>query len=588
MLRTVSEVFDETAKRVGHHPALRVKRGGRVEVMTWSGYRETTRKAARGLMALGLEAGRAISIVGFNSPEWVIADVGAILAGGRPAGIYTTSSPAQCRYIAHHSESQIVVAESGAQVKKIVEIRDQLPELKAIVQMTGKPEHDGVISWEELLKRGDDVAEAELDARIARQKPEDVCTLIYTSGTTGEPKAVMISHKNLTWSAATVIARLGFTEKERAVSYLPLSHIAEQILTIHGPMGMGSQVTFAPSVDGVLEAMAEVHPTYFLGVPRVWEKIEAKMKATAAASPRVRREILAWARGVGLRGGEARERGEPLPFLYPLANKLVFSKIKQRLGLDACRMPITGAAPISRSTLDFFRSVGIDIYEVYGMSECSGAATFSAPDSYRLGKAGFVVPGSEVRIAEDGEVCIRGHHVFAGYFKDEAATAATIDAEGWLHSGDIGTLEGGFLQITDRKKDLLITAGGENIAPQVLEGKLKSIPVVAQAVVVGDRKKYLAALLTLDVDRLTQEAEACGSPARDVAAAAACEIFKKHVEGLVEGVNRDLARVQTIKRISIIPSDFSVDSGELTPTMKVKRKVVNEKYKSLIEAMYVE
>ncbi len=587
MAKRVHEVFETTVRKYGHQVALRTRKNGRWEGKTWRAYHDETRQVAKGFLRLGLEPKKGVSIIGYNCPEWLEADVAAVFCGAYPAGIYTTSSAEQVRYIAHHSESQIAVAEDAVQAKKFLEVRDDLPHLLAIVQMHGKPEDERVLSWEQLLALGKEVSDDALDERLAAQKDSDVCTLIYTSGTTGDPKAVMITHENITWTAASLVDTLGFSSDEQTVSYLPLSHIAEQMLTVHGPMMMGSTVTFAESIEKLPDALRDVRPTCFLGVPRVWEKMQAKMQAGLAAAPPLRKRLAGWARDVGLRAGYADQKKERRPALYPLADKLVFSKVRERLGLDRARICVTSAAPISRDTLEFFLSFGIPILEVYGMSECTGPATYSPPDNYRTGKAGVVLPGAEIKIAEDGEVCMRGPHVFKGYLKDPESTKNALDSEGWLHSGDIGTIDkDGFLQITDRKKDLLITAGGENIAPQVLEGLLKGIPVIAQAVVLGDRQKYLAALLTLDPERVVEEAQVAGSPARSVHEAATCTVFRTHVERQIDVLNGKLARVQTIKKFALIPGEFSIDGGELTPTMKIRRKVVNEKYKVEIAALY--
>lgn len=590
----VHEVLEERAKKHGDRPAMRVKRNGGWRTTTWGSYARDARRAGRALMKLGVQAGKGVSLIGYNCPEWVIADVGAILAGAMPAGIYTTNSAEQVRYITDHCEARVAFADTPEQVKKFVAEADRLPHLETVVQMLGRPEtaQQGklrVLAWDEFLALADEVPESALEARIAAQKPDDVCTLIYTSGTTGDPKAVMITHTNVVWTAQAVMKAMGATPDEVSISYLPLSHVAEQMTTIHGPMGLGSIVYFAESLDKLGEALKEVRPTMFLGVPRVWEKIQAKMVAAGAANPPLKKKIAAWARKQGLAGGYAVQRGEKRPLLYPVAQKLVFEKVRQALGLDRARICITSAAPISKDTLEFFLSLGIPILEVYGMSECTGPATYSPPDDYRAGKCGVCLPGAELKIAEDGEICMRGPHVFKGYLKDADATRNALDPEGWLHSGDIGEIDSkGFLQITDRKKDLLITAGGENIAPQVLEGQLKSIPVIAQAVVIGDRRKYLSALVTLDPDRIKPEAEACGSPARSPEEAARCEKFRRHVDKQIQELNGRLARVQTIKRFTILPNELSIEGGELTPTMKVKRKVVNEKYKREIEAMYAE
>jgi long-subunit acyl-CoA synthetase (AMP-forming) len=589
--KTVMQVLERTSSLWPNLPALKQKRGGAWHETTWKGYRDSVRTAAKAFIALGLEPGGGVAIIGYNSPEWFFADVGAIYAGGIPAGIYTTSSAEQCQYIAHHCEAAIAVVENREHLTKFLEVRDQLPHLKAIVVIDGDGADPAanIHAWKDLATLAATVDESALEARMNGQKTDDVATLIYTSGTTGQPKAVMITHDNITWTAARVLNLVSLQPGETIVSYLPLSHVAEQAVSIHGPMMAGATTWFAESIDALGDNLREVRPHVFLGVPRVWEKIQAKVMAAGAQNPPLRKKIAAWARGVGLRSNLAEQSGGKKEFLYPLAKKIVFSKVRERLGLDRCRMQITSAAPISRDTLEFFLSLDVPIYEVYGMSECTGPATVSIPGRYRTGKAGFCLPGAELKIAEDGEICMRGRHVFKGYLKNPDATAEALDTDGWLHSGDIGTIDGeGFLQITDRKKDLLITAGGENIAPQVLEGMLKGIPVVAQAVVVGDRQKFLAALLTLDPERVAADAKLAGSPATTVQEAATCEAFKRWLDGEIAKVNERLARVQTIKKVTILPNELTVEGGELTPTMKVKRKVVNERYAKEIAALYAD
>ena len=586
-MATVMEICENTAAQHGDRPAMKVKRGGAWQTTTWREYHGLVQKAAKSFIKLGLEPGHGVSIIGYNSPEWFIADIAAIYAGGVPAGIYTTNSPDQCHYIAEHCDANVVVVENAAQLAKFKEIRDRLPMLKAIVLIEGDDADPGVFTWAEFLAAGQDVSDADLKARVDAQGEHDTCTLIYTSGTTGPPKAVMISHENITWTAQTTMEQIAAGPTDVLMSYLPLSHIAEQMVSLHGPLNLGACTCFAESLDQLGENLREVRPTYFLGVPRVWEKIQAKMVATGASNSPLKKKIAAWARGVGLRAGYAEQEGRGAPMFYGLAKKLVFDKVRLALGLDRCKLQITSAAPISRDTLEFFLSLGIPIYEVYGMSECTGPATISLPGRYKTGKAGFCLPGAELKIAADGEVCMRGKHVFKGYLKNEAATAEALDEDGWLHSGDIGVIDDkGFLQITDRKKDLIITAGGENIAPQLIEGQLKAIPAVAAAVVIGDRRKFLSALLTLDPERLATDAKTAGSPAKTVAEAAGCAKFNAWLQGEIDKVNSQLARVQTIKRFVILDGEFSIEGGELTPTMKVKRKVVNEKYSDRIEGMY--
>jgi long-chain acyl-CoA synthetase len=585
--KTIPQALDETAAACADVPAVRWKEDGRWQSLTWSAYRRQIRLAARGFVALGLEPGKGVAIVGNNCPEWFVADLAAVHASGLPSGIYATFAPEQCRYIAHHCEAQIAVVENAEHLAKVLAVQSSLPHLRAIVQMHGDPGAPGVLGWSELLRRGHDVAEADVEARVAAQSPDDVATLIYTSGTTGEPKAVMLTHDNVTWTAAVGISALGLRPGDNILSYLPLSHIAEQLVSLYGPVAFGGTTWFAESMDKLGDNLREVRPDFFLGVPRVWEKMQERMQAAGAQNSALRRRLIAWARGVGLRGGYADQQGRRRPVLYPLAGALVFRKVRERLGLNRARILVTSAAPISRSTLEFFLSLGLPICEVYGMSECTGPGTISTPDRYHTGKAGRVFPGAELMTAEDGEICMRGRHVFAGYYKDPAGTAEALDVDGWLHSGDIGEIDAdGFLRITDRKKDLIITAGGENVAPQLVEGYLKAIPVVSQAVVVGDRQRYLGVLLTLDPARVPVDAMAAGSPARDPSAAAACEKFRAYLQTHIDGVNARLARVQSVKRFEIIAGEFTVDGGELTPSLKVRRKVVAEKYAAEIARLF--
>lgn len=583
----VMDVFERTARLHGPRPALRVKRNGSWKTTTWAEYRQQVRQVGRALITLGVQPGAGVCIIGYNCPEWFFADVGAIYAGAVPVGIYTTNSPEQCEYIASHSEAAVAFVENREQLAKFLQVRERLPKLKSIVLMQGDASEPGVYSWSRFTGFGLDTSEAELDKRVAAQSADAMATLIYTSGTTGTPKGVMLSHDNLTWTAQSAISTIGGNADDHAISYLPLSHIAEQVVSLHGPMAMGSCVSFAESMEKLGDALRDVRPTYFLGVPRVWEKIQEKIIEAGAKNPPMKKKISAWARRQGLAGGYAEQQHVGKSLAYGIANALVFKKVRKQLGLDRARICITSAAPISRDTLEFFLSLGIPICEVYGMSECTGPATASVPDRYRTGKAGFALPGAELKIAEDGEICMRGRHVFLGYYKDPVATAEALDKDGWLHSGDIGTIdEHGFLQITDRKKDLIITAGGENIAPALVEGYLKGIPVVSQAVVIGDRQRYLAVLLTLNAERIRIDAEACGSSATDPETAARDERFLAFLQRQIDAVNKRLARVQAVKKFKVIPKEFTVEGGELTPTMKVKRKAVVEKYKDEIDQLY--
>jgi long-subunit acyl-CoA synthetase (AMP-forming) len=374
---------------------------------------------------------------------------------------------------------------------------------------------------------------------------------------------------------------------DRLISYLPLSHIAEQVVSHLLSLATGATVHFAESLEKLPENLREVRPHIFLGVPRVWEKIQAGIQAAGAQASPLRRRIAGWAKGVGLAGGYADQEGRPRPWSYAIADRLVFSKVRARLGLDEARMLVVSAAPIAKETLDYFQSLGLPIMEVYGMSECTGPTTMSIPSRYRLGRAGYAIPGTELKVAEDGEILMRGPHVFRGYYKNEEATRETLDASGWIHSGDVGEIDKeGFLRVTDRKKELLITSGGKNIAPQYLEGKLKQIAAVSQAVAIGDRQPYVVALLTIDPGRVAAEAEKAASPARTPEEAARCPAFRAYVERQVEEINQGLARYETIKKIALLPKELSVETGELTPTLKLKRRVILELHRETIQALY--
>jgi long-subunit acyl-CoA synthetase (AMP-forming) len=585
--QTVIGALEATARAYPERIAYGHKEAGRWREATFAHYLSEVRSAARGLMALGVGPGRNVAVLSENRPEWFLASLGAAAVGGVAAGIYTSSTPGQCAYIARHCEAAVVVVGNEAQLGTFLGVRGELPHLRALVLLQGRSREAGVIAWDELRSRGEAVPEDELRARMAAVDPSHCASLIYTSGTTGPPKAVMISHRSILWVSGTVTKLFAVGPEDRGLCYLPLSHVAEQCLSLFGPLLAGYATFFAESLDKVPENLREVRPSFFFAVPRVWEKMQAAIEAGLATASPGKKRLFEWARRQGLRAGEAEQRGERRPLAYAVARALVFSKLRLRLGLDRARLSLVSSAPMAKETLDFFLSLGIPILEIYGMSECSGPATVSLPDAYRIGRAGRAVPGTEVRCAEDGEILIRGPHVFLGYLKDEAATRTILDGEGWLHSGDVGALDAeGYLKVTDRKKELLITSGGKKTGPAVLESRLKQLPAVAQVVVVGDGRNYLSALFTLDPQRIAAVAAAAGSPARDVVSAAGCPLFRAHLERALESVNARFARFETIKRFALLASEFSVDGGELTPTLKLKRRVIYQKYAAEIERLY--
>jgi len=580
-------VMAASAEQFAALPALRTKHNGKWQTTSWAEYGAQTRLVARALMALGLDSKDGVVIIGDNCPAWFISNIAAISAGAIPAGIYATNSPEQCHYIAENCDASIAIVENGAQLVKFKAIAEQLPKLKAIVMMSGSDAAEHVFSWNELPGLAEQVSEQALDGRIAAQSADDICTLIYTSGTTGNPKGVMLSHRNLTWMAATCAEVYGCNSDERIISYLPLSHIAEQIFSLYVPLHCGGCTSFAESLDALGDSLREVRTTSFIAVPRVWAKIQAKMLSAGQDSSALRKKVVAWARKQGLAGGYARQQKKAPALFYKLANKLVFTKVRRQLGFERCRNLLTSAAPISLDTLEFFLSLGMPVCEIYGMSECAGAATVARAEHYHTGKLGRCVPGAEMRIATDGEILLRGPHIFAGYHHNKNASCEAVDSEGWLHSGDVGNIDSeGFLQISGRKKDIIITSGGENIAPQMLEGKIKALAAVSQVVVIGDQRKYLTALITLDTETINSELITAGSNANGVEEAIQCKQLRTHIQRQIDAINNDLAQAQTIKKFTLLAEDFSIEGNELTPTMKIKRNIVSLKYQAQISAMY--
>lgn len=584
---TVIDVLSAAKQSWSDRPALRSKRSSGWETLTWADYHAVVMRAGRALLRLGLAPGDCTVILAGNRVEWFVADLAAIAAGGLPSGIYTTSTPEQCAYIVEHCGAEVAFVEREEMLGKLAAVRDRL---RAVIVMDGAADAEAaVMSWEAFLELGDEVDQEALDERIRALDRRDPCTLIYTSGTTGEPKGVLLSHHNVLWTAAALVKQFRVTSADCGVSYLPLSHIAEQVLSLYLPLLIGGCMSFAQSLDTLADDLREVRPTFFFAVPRVWEKIQARMEAAGAAAGPVKRRLVRWARDVGLAAGRAAQRGEPMPAGRWLADRLVFSKVRSRLGFDRTKFFFTAAAPMARSTLDFFLSLGIPILEVYGMTESTGPTTFSTPSRYRTGSAGWAIPGTDLAIATDGEILFRGPNVFLGYFRDPDTTAETLDSEGWVHSGDIGRLdEDGFLYVTDRKKELIITSGGKNVAPVPIEARLKAIPGVAQAVVVGDGRKFLSALILLDPETLPATAATAGSEAADPDMAATCPRLYAWLSEHVEAVNATLAPYESIRRFAVVSGGLSVDDNTLTPTLKLKRRVIHERFADVIDAMYRE
>lgn len=587
---TVIDRFKANAEKNGSQPALYANEGGSWTTISWSSYWDQCRRFAGALLSMGYEPENAVAIMGNNCPQWVIADVGAMMVRGVPAGIYQTSTPEQAEYIANHCQARVYVMENAQMWEAVSQVADKLEHVEKFVFIhdIDKVSHDKAMSFDDFLALGKEHLDA-VDARMAEIELDDLATLIYTSGTTGPPKGVMLSQRNLAFTskqAGQLIGGIG--SEDCLVSYLPLSHIAEQMFSIHLPLTFGASIWFCDDLKKIKDALVAARPTIFLGVPRVWEKFKAALEIKLAEATGVKASIVSWSRGVGLEAGYAKlKTGQPFGFKANMANKLFQSKLRAGLGLDRLRVAVVGAAPIGLDVLEFFLSCGIPIHEIYGQSEDCGPTTFNRPNpgETKLGTAGLVFPGIEVKIADDGEILVKGDNVFMGYYKNPEATDSTL-IDGWMYSGDIGEFDAdGFLRITDRKKDLIITAGGKNVAPQKIEKLLRKIDGISQAVVIGDRRKFLSALLTLDPERAPVLAGEKGWPT-DLEELARHEAFITHVQQGVDAANAELARYESIKKFEVIPVDFTVEGGELTPTQKIKRRIVNSKYESEIEAFY--
>ena len=604
-------------ERCETHPdrtALRYKKDGRWQDVTWRAYGDLVGRAGKGLLSLGFRPTDKMSLLSENRVEWHAADIACLSVGGATAPIYVTNSPDQVAYIVGHSESKIACVDGQEQLEKILKMRSELPSLEKVVVFegySGDSDGDFVMTWDELLRAGDAVDDATYQEATSAVTPDGLATFVYTSGTTGPPKAVMLTHSNIWWTATHSEAHIPIGEANvkrpdgsyegRALSYLPLSHIAERMISHLLQVYYGTETWFAESLLTLPDDLKECRPTYFFGVPRVWEKFYARIQARMAqADPNDRKTKLAKkaieaGREVTKLEQEAVGRGEKmadaripvgLKLRHALLDRLVLHKIREAMGLDQCQLALSAAAPLSADLIWFFHSIGIKITEGYGQSEDNGPTTWNPPDAIKIGSVGTRLPGLEVKVADDGEILVRGGNVMAGYYKDEKATKETIDEDGWLHSGDVGEFdENGYLKITDRKKDLIITAGGKNIAPQEIENKIKFHQLISQVVVIGDRRPFLTALVTLDEEKAPSWAKENGIEG-DIAAIAGHERTLKEIEGAINEVNDSLAKVEGVKKFRVLERDFLQEENEITPTMKVKRKQINEIYSDAIEEMY--
>ena len=600
--KTTCDVLARNAETYPDHPALSWEEGGRWRTLTWRQYRDQVAAAAMGLRSIGIARGDFVAIMTKNRPEHVITDLGAVHAGATPVSLYNTLAPKQIQYIADHCNAKVAVLEGREFMERWEKVKADLPALERVILLSDAeelPGYDWVLSWADLLARGTAALDApgggeSFEALRRDVKPEDLATLVYTSGTTGPPKGVMITQRNVVWTVNSLDRTIQYPAGLKGISYLPLAHIAERAATHYVGMAKAGHIHFCPDVLRVFEVVPQVRPHAFVGVPRVWEKVQAGVMAKLAAEEDARKRKIALAAiEAGRLGAKLEAEGSPVPLGLKLKralfDKLVYSKIRHAIGLDRSMVRVTAAAPISTDTLQFFAGIGLPLAEVYGMTEDTGPATANPPDRIRLGTVGLALPGVEVKLGDEGEILVRGGNVCPGYYKDPEKSAETFDTDGWLHTGDIGTIDAdGYVRIIDRKKELIITAGGKNISPANLERLFKQHPLIGQACVVGDRRPYVSALVVLDAEVAPGWASSNGLTFSTIAEFSREPRVHAEIQKAVDDANQHVSQVEKIKRFTILPTEWTVDSEELTPTLKLKRRVIHEKYAEEIEALYAQ
>ncbi|HEX5615488.1 MAG TPA: long-chain fatty acid--CoA ligase [Acidimicrobiia bacterium] len=594
-VQTILDQFDVQVARRADRPAMRHRTDAGWETITWGEYGTAVDQLAAGLLALGVDAGDRVSILSFNRPQWHVADLAILAVGAVSVPIYPTSAGEQVAYILGHCGARVCFLERSEQLGKVLEHRDELPELTTIVVLDGTGRHDDatVMGLDELAALGRGTLAHDADAGRARRDaiaPGDLATLVYTSGTTGPPKGAMITHANLMATMRAITTVVHLTHDERFLSFLPLSHITERCVSHFGVIVAGGETWFARSFTTVADDLPDCRPTLFFAVPRVWEKfregVEERVEDLTGARGVLARMYLASvaARADDLAGTLSMPAWRRR--LHDALDRVVGATIRESLGLDRARFLVSGAAPIHPALLRWLHALGLPVAEGYGQTEVSLATTLNPPGAIRIGTVGPPLPGVEVKIAPDEEIIVRGDNVCAGYYRNEAATAELLDAAGWMHSGDLGRFDDhGYLLITGRKKDLIITAHGKNVAPQVLETDLRAESLIGHAVVVGDGRRYLTALISLDPDELAHWAHEHGRPVSPATLATDPDVHAIVAAGIAN-VNERHARAEGIRKWRILPGELSIANGELTPTLKVRRVAVQDRYAELIEEMY--
>ncbi|MBU1343854.1 MAG: long-chain fatty acid--CoA ligase [Proteobacteria bacterium] len=594
---TIPQVFGRTVAKNGSRVALRTKDLGLWHDITWKEYHDKVKKVGCALVSMGFEKGDAACIIGDNSVEWVMADLGIQCVGGVSVGVYATNAWQQVEYVVNHCDARFLFVENEEQLDKWLMFRENVPLLKTVIVWDTKGLNaftdPMVMTFDQLIEKGSKADETHpqlFEDRQARVMPDDIAVLIYTSGTTGPPKGAMLTHKNVTWMAGAVDGTIRIDKTDNVLSFLPLCHIFERLFTVFIQIKFAYTVNFVERPDTVMQNMMEVSPTIGYAVPRIWEKYYSNIMIKMSDASWFKRFVFNITLKIGEKRADLVLNSKPvgifLKGLYLIAFFAVFRKLKERLGFENIRVAISGAAPISKEVLRFFQSIGMNLIEGYGQTEGTGVTTLSLENKTKFGTVGKALNGIEMKIAKDGEILVRSFGVFKGYYKSDAATAETL-VDGWLCTGDVGEIDSdGFLTITDRKKDIIVTAGGKNITPQYIENKLKASIYINDVVVIGDRRKFLSCLIMIDEDnvmKFAQDNKVQFSTYKDLTQD---DQVIALIDREVKKVNQTLARVENIRKFTLLPKRLYEEDGEVTPTMKIKRKFVHEAFKELIEAMY--
>ena len=584
------EMLAETVDRRGDNTAYKwFVEAGQTDSVTWTEYYDQVKQVAKSLIALGVRKDDKVNILSYSSYRWVLSDMAMMCIGAVTIGIYQSLLPDDCKYIINHSDAVLIFAEDDIQLQKIFEIRKELPEIRKVILFNGTcPEDDWVLSFEEFLGLGKDVPDKDFEKRVVTVTPQDAAAIVYTSGTTGVPKGAVLTHDNITFTAQSVGQSVQYYDDDHVFLFLPLAHVFARTC-VNTSILSGSTLTFNRSMDTLVDDLKAAQPHWFPSVPRIYEKVYSKVISGAEAKGGLVLKIFRWACEVGKQVSDCKLNNEPIPFLtdlkYKLATRLVFSKIQAALG-GRVRWCISGAAPINPDIARFFHGAGILILEGLGMTENTSFTNLNRFDNYRFGWVGPAGPGIEQKIAEDGEIMFRGRNVMKEYYKMPEETAETITEDGWQYTGDLGEIDSeNFLKVTGRKKDLIITAGGKNIAPSAIEGIIATSKYIAQICLIGDRRKYLTALITLDPDNIAEYARKNGISFSSVDDLIGNEKIVALIEEEVAEKSKTLASFETIKKVTIIP-EFTIENGLLTPTFKIKKNVAMDRYQDKIDGMY--